>query len=318
MLNRLKRLYHGSKSLFILIVLAHILPVLFFMLIGTGHESVPGVKYFPLHPEYIFETADSYLSIKKEKGESYVIRLDTISQTNHPAYLRQDISLLFQDGVLIAQNHDWKQQADTLIHRLEHPSRYNHLFEAVTYHHAEFHDTGGEESDITIQQAMSSDYLYVAASKFGGTHHFHHPQTERQIRWKEVMDRGTQNHLYFEWRQAMKEFGIVHDDYFMIPLTKLPEYGDKEDLPAIPGDRQAEVIGNLWEGLYREYILGQHGGGYPSSPPSSSPADAALGSSIPLILIDKKGEHVRVIFRGGDGKYHQLYQRVSSSTATTE
>ncbi len=315
MLNRVKRLLHKSKTLFLLVGLAHVLPALYLMWIAIGNDSVPGVKYFPLHPEYIFETADSYLSIKEEKGETYVIRLDTISQTNHPAYLRQDISLLFQDGILIAQNHDWIQDADTLIHSLEHRSRYNHLFEAVTYHHAEFHDPGGEESDITIQQAMSSDYLYVASSKFGGTHHFHHPQTEKKIRWKEVIDRGINNHLLFEWRQAMKEFDIDQNEYFMIPLTRLPSYGVKEDLPAIAGEKQAEVIGNLWEGLYHEYVLGQSGD--PASPPSS-PADAALGSGIPLILIDKKGDHIRVIYRGSDGKYHQLYQRVSTSALDTK
>lgn len=297
------------------LVIAHAVPLIYASIFLFAHDARESIKFFPLHPENVFLSADSYLSVTDPNEHRYTIRLDSVSQTNHPAYLRQDIALLFQDGVLVKQSHNWERQVDTLLQRVEHQSMYNHLFQAVTFHHAEFHDssaTGGEQEIITSQQAMSSDYLYVAASRKGGTYHFHHPETPQENKWKEMVDRAVSQQLQFEWKQAMEEFEVDANQYYMIPLTLLPLYGDKEDLPGIAGDKQAAAIGGLWEGLYRYFVLGVTGEpGAPGMPSGSGKRITPEGSGIPLILIDKKGAHIRTLFRAADGRYHQLYQELS-------
>ncbi|MBO8171309.1 MAG: hypothetical protein H0Z33_05365 [Bacillaceae bacterium] len=304
MLEKLKKkIALLPRPLRILILVAfiviHIAPLLFAGTFFFGEKTRPALMHFPLNPDHTFQSADTYLSVENPDEHRYTIRVDTVSQTSKKAYLRQDVTLLFQDGILIKKSYGWKENEDTLIHRVEAPARYNHLFQAISFHHAEFHDPSGVNETITSQFAMSYDYLYVAASKFGGIHQFHQPETDKQVKWKEVMDRAVQRQLQFEWDKAIEEFEIDEGNYYKIPLVQLELYGSKEELPGIPGSKQAEVIGRLWEGLYRHYVLG------------SDNQTETEGSSMPLILIDKQGQHLRIVYRTANGIYHQLFQEIS-------
>lgn len=95
----------------------------------------------------------------------------------------------------------------------------------------------------------------------------------------------------------MTHYQVPRDKYTAVALTELADYKDKP----FPGTSEADserIKGQLWEGLYKNYVLGI------SDTKSSHP----IQSYIPLILFDKDGKHLLVLYEDDTGKKHQLIQ----------
>jgi hypothetical protein len=289
--------------IFCLVVL-HAVPLLFsaaFLL----PQSQAVLKHSPIDPTVSFLQANSFLSVqaKPDKNTStplYTIRLDTLSQTNKSVSERHDITLLFQDGILVGSSHHEEKDVDTVIQRLEVKSKYNHLFQAVTLHHASIQNDK-QLNDYAIQQTMSYDYLYVSATKYGGIQSFHQPETMQHRNWKNMIDHQIHHQLNLEWNLAIKEFNVKSDDYYIFPMSQLPLYSEKDELPGISSENTAQVLGLIWNEVYEKVIL---------DPKKSGSAN---GSRIPLILISKDGSHLRIIFRTPDGSFHEVTKAVENN-----
>lgn len=293
MLSRLQTIPSKWKwSVVFLLVLVHALPFLFttYLLWPTRQATLETVsKDLPLS----FLQANSTLFAEYLQSDNqlptFKITLKTHSQTNQSTSIRQDITLLYQDGILIAKNAHKKKHSDLVMQQVESHSKFHHLFQAISFHYAE------TENQTPLYQ-MSDDYLYVSATKFGGIQAFHHPETVQQQNWKQIMDRTLHQLLNFEYNEAFQKLEIDPNKYYLFPLTQLPSYNMPEQLPGIPAEYSAETIRKIWNILHEHIVL-----------ESNTPT---LGSSLPLLLFAKDGTSFTVLYRTKDGQYHEWNQPV--------
>lgn len=293
--KRLPLLPHRWRLLVVtLLLLVHAIPlILAANLILPKDQGV--MKDLSLDPDLYFLQADSVLSVEKVSSDTitpplYKVRVDSISQTNKPTLFRQDHILLFQDGVLVSKSIQNEDNVDTVIQKTETSAKYNHLYQVISFHFAKTHDQ-------QYQQTMSSDYLYVSATKYGGIQSFHQPETLQHRNWKEIIDRGIHHQMNYEWKEAFHDFQINPNDYYIFPLSQMPIYSKQEELPGISAEVAPVVIRNIWNALF-EHLFTES---------ERNP----LGSSMPLILISKDGTTFRVIYRSSGGLYHELNQSIS-------
>ncbi|BBW95598.1 hypothetical protein ACPVTF_12530 [Geobacillus icigianus] len=254
------------------------------------------IKFFPLDREAVFTEAKTSLTLneKKQSGR-YALRWATMSILNRPAYLRQDVSLLFVDGRLADVLSKW--QTDTAALDMEKTVRTqdSRLFQAVSFHHAELH----KNSDITSSQAMSSAYLYVIDSPYRPLASFRRPQTAAEREWQRVLNKAVNEFLRHKADELLAHFSLAKDDYYALYLPELVAYTE-QPLPGLPPAKTEAMIGRLWDGLYKSYILGiKKEDGSILSP---------LGSTMPLILIRKDYRQILVLFEAQNGDKIMLIQ----------
>lgn len=300
--TRFRLLEHGTRlRIMMLLFLLHLIPLYgLLQWLPFSNEPIAVVKFFPLDSERYFTEFTTHLSFQPRQGSNYGMELATTSKTNEPAYLRQDVALLYEDGELIGKLFNWKENTATLVQSLKEEAANPHRFDAITYHHAEFH----ENDQITSQQALSADTRYVIAApeKKGALHSFNQAVTPEEQSWKVVFDRQLQKKLQKVLQQAIESFKLHSDEYEVIPLTALNSYL-KQPLPGLTMKQSMEAIGRLWEGLYHYLVVGAKEEGTVST----------IGSTIPLILIHRSGSHLLVIYQTKDGKLHQLRQEIPAS-----
>ncbi|GGM31564.1 hypothetical protein GCM10011351_17170 [Paraliobacillus quinghaiensis] len=272
-----------------------LLIVIFFLHI----QNVPTkttIKYFPPDESITFQTAFTKLQLLMEKDQdSYTIEWRSYSETDEPTYLRQDISLLYVDGLLKGVKSEWQEEVsrielDTTLYG-EDSSHY----QAISYHHAEVHHP---EDKIKSVQKMSHDELYVIDSTNTPLESFKTPTNDTQTEWQHALNHTKTQQLHYHWQQLINHFQLASSDFLFVPLSKLYQY-ETSPFPTLTQDQTAKVIGQLWEGLYANYIL------------PFNQADPSSKSLIPLILVDKEGTHLRVLFQDHNGKMQQLIQRYS-------
>ncbi|MFA1820415.1 hypothetical protein ACDX78_09545 [Virgibacillus oceani] len=256
--------------------------------------SSPAITYFPLNEERSFVEAESKLSLVAENAKDrFEMKWTTDSKSDQPFYLRQDASLLFENGLLRGVRSKWVQDTDE-IHieerLLQEDSSY---FQVISFHHGEIHDDG---SEITSIHRITTDYLYVIDSPATALESFKEPGNDFEAEWKNLLDRASKQQLLFHWHQLFTYYDINQKDYLAVPLTQLDKYQD-EPLPSMTQAETDKIIGQLWEGLYKNYII----------PIVSEDADRAH-SYIPIVLFDKNQEHLQVLFEL-NGEKQQLLQK---------
>lgn len=114
----------------------------------------------------------------------------------------------------------------------------NVLLQAITFHHAELHEN---ENKIFSSQAMSADQTFFLTAHADNVK----KQLEQQI---ETM-------LQLSWNKGLRHFSINLSNYQAYPLSEFNELA-KDSLPGFTKPETAKIVGNLWEGLYKNYILG--------------------------------------------------------------
>lgn len=270
--------------------------VLIFFMYQFGKEPVKeSIIFFPIDNRVQFTKAATGLSLSGTTSENYTVKWRVLSETNAETYLRQDISLLYRNGALSSTQNKWKQDAKTIDETKKVPGQKDQLYQGVSFHYAEIHKN---EDTYRSAQAMSGQNLYVwkNGKKYAS---FQNPATNQQRAAKTSLDVATYKYLQQSWSKAKQFYNVNGANYYAAALNTLHQFQNSP----IPGYNQAEtnkIIGNLWEGLYKNYFLGvKKNNGTTVSP---------LGSSMPLILFSKDKTNVIVLFQLKDGEFIQLIQ----------
>lgn len=225
------------------------------------------ITYFPIDPNVSFKTAQTILTVMNNPANTILWKEH--STLDRKAYLRQDAALLYANGRLIDQLWNWKQNTAVIEQEKRMTLDKNVLLQAITFHHAELHEN---ENKIFSSQAMSADQTFFLTAHADNVK----KQLEQQI---ETM-------LQLSWNKGLRHFSINLSNYQAYPLSEFNELA-KDSLPGFTKPETAKIVGNLWEGLYKNYILG------------IKKADGAIespkGSTLPLILIATDKSHLLVL-----------------------
>lgn len=257
--------------------------------------------YFPSNEAALFQSAETTLTFMNDTQKGYELLWRTSSVLDRKAYLRQDISLLFGNGKLIAiMGKDWKRNEDKIT--LEDSTIHNEstYFEAISFHHAEIH----ENDQITSSQKHSHDALYVLDSKFHPLHSFRIPVHKQDEEWKKLIDDYINKKWVHTLENAEKQYSFQRNQYTIFPLTTIYQYED-HPLPGFNERESKEIIGRLWEGIYKNYFLGIR--------KQDGTVTEPIGSTTPLILLANDQTHLLVISELNDGEIMLLKQRVQEN-----
>ncbi|MEI2403786.1 hypothetical protein V8V80_12905 [Niallia taxi] len=271
--------------------------VYFFQQNQIAKESI---TYFPIDTSVSFPTAATNLELGKQRYDEYSVLWETKSNVNKKAYLRQNMGLLYANGRLLNTMGAWKQNTMELTEDKTVVERESRLFQAIAFHYAEIHD---ENDRIFSSQKLSSNHMYVVNSKFDkGAFSFSTPQSEAQKEWKGLLDKETEDVINYHVKDALKHFSVNSEDYpNKILLTDLAAYNDKP-FPGFTQAQTATIIGQLTEGLYKNYFLG--------ITKDDGTVTKPIGSTIPVILLAK--DHLLVVFTTADNEPVILRQQISA------
>ena len=274
--------------------------ILIYSILHYKNQAEESFTYFPTDQNANFKSTETSLTLMGQSSKGYTILWRTGSVLDRKAYLRQDISLLFGNGILIDSiGKEWKQQTDKINLEKKITQKDSANFKAISFHHGEIHSN----ESITSSQKITYDELYVMDSKFSTLQSFHQPASTEEREWKKVIDNLIQKRLQVSLENAQKTLEIDPQHYTLFPLTDIYQYEEKP-LQGFSTQETREIIGRLWEGLYKNYFLG-------ISKKDGTTADPR-GSTIPLILISKDKSHLLVISQLLDGEVVSLRQQIPS------
>ena len=277
-----------------------IMIILIYSILHYTNQTKESFTYFPANQNAYFQAANTSLTMLDPSNGEYIILWRIGSVLDRKAYLRQDISFLFSNGLLVdSMGKEWKQQTNIIHVEKKVVQNESANYKAISFHHAEIHSN----DSITSSQKMTYDELYVLDSKFSTLHSFHHPTNKEEQEWQSIIDNLIQQRLQSSLEKAQKSLGINPELYVIFPLTVLYQYEEKP-LQGYSVKETKEIIGRLWEGLYKNYFLGiQKKDGTTTDP---------RGSTIPLILISKNKSHLLVISQLLNGEVVSLRQQIPS------
>ncbi|MBB6454272.1 hypothetical protein HNQ94_002747 [Salirhabdus euzebyi] len=284
------------KNLFYLLFLTLIIS---FIIVNIQEKDQKVIKFFPLDETKSFEESKTELKLLTQTDEdSYKIGWNMYSTMDKPVYLRQDVSLLFVDGKLKGILNQWKEEASTLKQETIFNGEDSSHYEAISFHHGEIHYP---DDLIKSMQLMTHDHLYIIDSPHSALESFKEPIEQNEKEWKKTLDNTKYQHLNYYWTQLMQHYDLNKTDYLEIPLTELWKFNEKA-FPTLTVEQTQQVVGQLWEGIYKNYITGIKTQDDPNGKP--------LNTYMPLILVDKKGQYLFVLFEDHQGQKHRLIQRI--------
>ncbi|PAV29064.1 hypothetical protein CIL05_13905 [Virgibacillus profundi] len=280
-----------NKGLFISLSVIILGFSIFFIL---GINTAPAITYFPDDEDSSFTSANSNLELFLPKGnDSYQLAWTTDSRSDKEMYLRQDASLLFDNGRLRGVRSKWVQDTDHIQIEEKLVSEDSSFFQVISFHHGEIHYPNEQIKSI---RQMSADHLYVIDSPNTSLDAFKTPENEFESEWKNLLNRTTKQQLLYHWNRLFTYFDISGESYLSVPLTSLHKYNN-EPLPTMTRDETNKIMGQLWEGLYKNYII-----------PAVNTENNQLQSYIPIILFDKQNQHLLVLFELNAKKYKLIQQ----------
>lgn len=277
-----------------------VLMVITFSILFRPEQAEESFTYFPADKKASFQSAATTLSLLQKKDAQYLLYWKTNSLLDRKAYLRQDISLLYANGVLIGKiGKTWKQHVAqiTWTQKIAHQESAN--FKSISFHHAELH----ENSHITSVQSITKNELYVVDSNFSPLYSFQKAVTADEKEWKSVLDKLTYEVINASIENAIKTYSINKEQYSFYLLTDLAPFTHKP-FPGFSSQDSSAVIGRLWEGIYKNYFLGirKKDGTY----------GEPFGSTIPVILVAKDKSHLIVISELQNGEIMLLRQVIQN------
>jgi hypothetical protein len=290
---------HILKKMSAIFIVIFICGVLYF-LFQQKEEVRESIIYFPIDRQVQFQQASTKLSLLDQHDEDeYAVKWNVQSKLDRTAYLRQDISLLFEDGILISTLSKWKENIQTIKMKKMMNGEDSSYYEAISFHHGELHYP---DDIIKSSQRMSFDYLYVIDSPMSPLESFKIPKTSFELEWKAILNNTRNQQLQYIWSNLIQHYNISTKNYYFIALTSVPAYQDNT-FPNLSYEQTEKAIGGLWEGLYKNYFLGiKNEDGTITSP---------IGSSIPLILFSKDGSHFIILIEAKNGKKYQFIQQIT-------
>jgi len=281
------------KVVIVVIVINFIVSILILI---VNRETEEAITYFPLDYNINIEQAFTSLQATSMKDKQKILlNWDIQSKTKYPLYLRQDVSLLFANGYLLAANNTWQTDTNIIKQHKTFTLGHNKLLQSISFHHGEIH----EHSTIKSTQKMTYDQLYILCCQDHSTiMTFKYPKSPMEEKTAQLFDEQIKEKLQTNWQKLMDNYNINERDYFLIPLIELVKYND-EPLPNLSQEKTATTIGQLWEGLYKNYII-----------PLSKQKPLSHKNYMPLILLDRHATHLIVIYEI-NGQSEQLYQNIS-------
>ncbi|SES83708.1 hypothetical protein SAMN05216389_102400 [Oceanobacillus limi] len=282
-----------KQPFIILILFALVTSFGIYYVVNNNAQQV--ITYFPLDENASFEEAVTKLDFIKQDNSTSTIDWTSLSKSDPKLYLRQDVSLLFANGMLKGIRTKWLQNETDIKLEQKMKNKGDTLWQSISFHHGEVH---GPEDLIKSIQKMTYDQLYVYDSNIDGLHAFHKPSNQsEQLEMKMLHNQRNQNTLKY-WQSLMHHFSIESDNYHLIPLTELYQYQSK-NFPKLSRARTDKIIGQLWEGLYKNYII-----------PITDSKEMKSSSYMPIILLDKQNTHLYVLFEL-NGKKERLIQKIT-------
>lgn len=263
--------------------------ICFFAYAWTMHKSLPAVQYFPIDETHEFSNYKTKLRTDDKLDE---IDWIVYSKSSGSAYLRQDISLLYINGVFSGLFSAWRERVSELSQKKRFPIRKNSYYNAISYHHGEFHD----DDKITSIQTMSDAELFTYEHD-NLIESFTTPETNEQRVIADMLVDETTEQLKTNWQRWIDTLQIDTSNYDCMPLTAWTQIEQNETFKQLPRAVQQRVIGQFWEGLYKNYVIRL----------SEKKNNAHY---VPLILLDKNVREIRILFELED-EPEQLIQRIS-------
>jgi hypothetical protein len=261
-------------------------------------EARESITFFPLDSSYSFDEASTTLTFKKGTPANYVLDWIAKSKSSEKVYLRQDISMVFQNGVFNNKMTEWKTTANEITVEKDLEGKSPGLWEAISYHQGEIHIN---DEKYRSMQNMTSDYIYAVLPN-GSYIGFKNPKNSRERQLKNQLDQKTNQFLQKTLNESTNYFQIDKNKYEIISLQSLTNYNQKP-LPGFSQTKSQEIIGKLWEGLYKNYFV--------NITTKSGQKVSPIGSSMPYILISKDKTHLFVLFQTSTGENIQLIQYIS-------
>lgn len=262
--------------------------------------------YSPEDGSTFFSQAKSSIELSHKKDDEYVVRFSLASETNKPASLRRDMSLLFENGIFVSAIKQSLREQIFIEEVGTYDGEDSGRYDALTFHHAEIHHL---DEQINSKYTWSSDQLYVTGSPFSQLSSFSEATDQNESKSKDILDSVIDQQGSNELEKLVTEFQIDKNDYYVFSLLELPNY-KHIPLPGLTEQETYAAIGKLWEDLYRYYILGID--------TFTEETYSPVGNSIPHILLHKDGTHLLLLYRTKDGSKQQLLQliRKFEDTAT--
>ncbi|WP_280768440.1 hypothetical protein [Salipaludibacillus daqingensis] len=255
--------------------------------------------FFPEDEQVYFREANTSLELlSKKDSDEYVLEWAFSSETNEPAFLRSDMSLLFENGTFIgARKQSLKDQL--FIEEVgtiegEDSGRYD----VITFHHAEVHYS---KDKLRSKHTWSQDQLFVVDSPLTPLHSFKEPATDEEVKSKKLLNSIMDQQLTYQLDGLLEEFQINIDEYHYYTLLDLPDFVNYP-LPGLTQKETFSIIGQLWEGYYRYYLLGIN--------TFTDETYSPKGNSLPNILLHKDGTHLLLLYETKDGTRQQLFQLI--------
>ncbi len=209
--------------------------------------------------------------------------------------MRQDVTLLFDNGRLYGIKTKWKENTDTIKMKEKITGEDSNYYQAISYHHGEVHNP---DDQITSIQQMTYDQLYVIDSPNTSMQSFKKAETDDEHEWERLLGHTTEQQLSYSWNQLMDHFQINKESYTAVPLTGLEKF-NHQPLPSFTQEQTNQIIGQLWEGLYKNYVV----------PFITAESESeTLTSFVPVILFNKQNTHLVVLYEV-NGKKKRLIQQ---------
>jgi hypothetical protein len=294
-----------NKIHFFLLISIAIAIAVSVMVVKNQAEVEESITFFPIDPSVTYKKVDTNLSLlDHSKREDYDVKWRVSSALDRDAYLRQDLAFLYANGRLKGMMGEWEQNTEQVVQEEIINMKESSHFEAISFHHAEIHYDGEVDGSEKIYsaQSLSADELYVIDSSFSPLHSFREAHSKEEKEWKSVLDQITSQQLEYSWSKMMTENSINEDQYHQIPLTDIAQYKNKP-FPGFTKEETNTIMGNLWEGLYKNYFLGIK--------KKDGSIVEPIDSTIPLILIAKNQTELLVISELKDGEAIVLRQNLS-------
>lgn len=278
------------------IVITFALTVAFLLFIIFNRAATPVITYFPHDPDLVYLIAETNISVRdQEDKDTYLVEWSSRSSLDKPVYLRQDVSLLFIDGKWKGTNSVWREKEKNIELSSNVQMNMGSLIQAITFHHGEVHYPSDE---IYSVQQMSASNLFVMDSSQQKLETFSRPMTKRQKEWGKTVIQSIDKYLQSTWKDWIDDKGINLEEYHMIPLVDLIQF-QETNIDSLTKEQTDKIIGQLWEGLYKNYIIPMLHEQWKTS------------SAMPVILFSKDHTHLLVLFEDGNKEIQLLRQQYS-------
>ncbi|UOQ93736.1 hypothetical protein MUO14_01685 [Halobacillus shinanisalinarum] len=280
------------KHVWMFVFIGFVAIVFTYLFISSRDQAV--IKYFPIDDSHYFTEAATTLTTSDDEDNDE-IKWEIASSSNDSMYLRQDVSLLYVNGRLKGVVNKWKENAQHIEKQTILQGEDSKKYEAISFHHGEIH---GKNDEIKSIQTTTTDTLYIIDSPHSKKTAFHKAQSTEEKEWTGKLDHAIDQQLEAQWDELIHHYQIPREKYIHIPLTELTDFSKEDPFPGTTGAEFERILGQLWEGLYKNYVLGIE----------DSQSKHPIQSYIPLILLDKNGKHLIVLYEDDAGEKHQLIQ----------